>query len=90
MNKTLKYCNPGIGDASFIHKDNALKRILATFPKGSNVLTVEPTGSMCGGYNYTIVCNSHALEIEKALIALDMLNEHRQFGEETEDIGTEK
>lgn len=85
MSKVLHYCNPGIGDASWIHKDKEVKAILAKFPAGSHKLEQSSTGCMCGGYNYTVTCVSHGDEIEKALDALHMGRAHQNFAEDDEE-----
>jgi hypothetical protein len=61
--------NPGIGDSTYIYRDNYLRQGLSQFPASSYELEliVDPNQKIkcCGGYNYILKIHTHQSEIQQ-------------------------
>lgn len=66
---TVELDNPGIGDSTFIYRDNYLRQGLSQFPPSSYELEliVDPNQKIkcCGGYNYRLKIYTHQSEIQQ-------------------------
>ncbi|MEX0597136.1 MAG: hypothetical protein WD512_11605 [Candidatus Paceibacterota bacterium] len=66
---TVELANPGIGDSTYIYRDNYLRHGLSQFPASSYdlELIVDPAHKIkvCGGYDYLLKINTHQSEIQQ-------------------------